>query len=153
VTADDRADDGEDAQLEIGRAVLAAQPFSVLLGAELTSFGDGAARLAVPLRDDLRQQNGYAHGGVLSYAADNAITFAAGSVVGPEVLTAEVKITYLSGARGERVEAAAEVVHVGSRLVTVRCDIHDVRDGERALSAVALGSVAVTGRAGQDADG
>ena len=28
-----------------------------------------------------KQQNGFPHGGVLAYAADNAITFAAGTVV------------------------------------------------------------------------
>lgn len=44
--------------------------------------------LPAPLSDDgdpagpgrLRQQNGVLHGGVLSYAADNTLTFAAGTV-------------------------------------------------------------------------
>jgi uncharacterized protein (TIGR00369 family) len=127
------------------RAVLRAQPFSVLVGTEITQFGDGHATLNVPLRDDLRQQNGFAHGGILSYAADNAITFAAGSVVGTSVLTSALQINYLSGARGDLLEASAHVVHVGRRQVSVRCDVYDHRDGGRELCAVAQGTVTRTG--------
>ncbi|WP_328524655.1 PaaI family thioesterase [Kribbella sp. NBC_00359] len=50
---------------ELAEKVLAAQPFSVLLGARLTGFGAGGATLELDIRDDLRQQNGYLHGGVL----------------------------------------------------------------------------------------
>jgi acyl-coenzyme A thioesterase PaaI-like protein len=60
--------------LDTARATLDSQPFSRLLGARITAFGDGSAVLEVPVRDDLRQQNGFLHGGVLGYAADNAIT-------------------------------------------------------------------------------
>lgn len=127
--------------IEQARAVLRAQPFSRLLGAELTEFGRGGATLTVALRNDLRQQNGFAHGGVVSYAADNAITFAAGSVVGPSVLTSAMQISYLAGARGELIEAAATTVDVSARLVTVRCDVFDHRDGDRRLCAVAQGTV------------
>lgn len=68
--------------LALGRRVLASQPFSVLVGAELLSFGEGHAQIEVPVRDELRQQHGIVRGGVVSYAADNAIAFAAGSVLG-----------------------------------------------------------------------
>lgn len=32
-----------------------------------------------PLRDEHLQQHGFVHGGVISYLADNALTFAGGS--------------------------------------------------------------------------
>src|SRR5690606_34033311 len=67
-----------DAMLELGRRVLAAQPFSVLLGARLLAFGSSGVELEVPITDVLRQQNGFAHGGVVSYLADNALTYAGG---------------------------------------------------------------------------
>ena len=60
--------------LEWGRKVLASQPFSVLLGAELVVFSPGIAELKVPIKPELKQQNGFVHGGVISYAADNALT-------------------------------------------------------------------------------
>jgi uncharacterized protein (TIGR00369 family) len=128
--------------LPAAQKVLKAQPFSVLLGARLTGFGDGSAELVIPLTEQLRQQHGAAHGGVLSYAADTAITFAAGSVAGDTVLTAEMTINYVRAARGDELVARAEVVHAGATLVTVRCEILDPGgEGER-ICAVAQGTVA-----------
>jgi uncharacterized protein (TIGR00369 family) len=121
---------------------LAAQPFSVLIGARVTHFADGVAELAVPLGERLHQQHGAAHGGLLSYAADNAITFAAGSVVGDSVLTVEMKINYLRAARGEEIRARAEVVHAGSSLVVACCEITDWTGDERRLCAIAQGTIA-----------
>lgn len=67
-----------------GRRILASQPFSVLLDAELLRLGDGRAELRIPVRAELKQQHGFVHGGVISYAADNALTFAGGSALGTE---------------------------------------------------------------------
>lgn len=126
------------------RAVLAAQSFSALLGARLERFGDGRAELVVPIDERLRQQDGVAHGGVVAYAADNALTFAAGSAVGPAVWTAEVKVNYLRGVRGRELVARAEVVHAGSRLVVARCDLFDrAVDGGERLCAAAQGTIAL----------
>ncbi|MEU8225406.1 PaaI family thioesterase [Kribbella sp. NPDC048915] len=106
---------------ELAEKVLAAQPFSVLLGTRLTAFGDGAATLELTIREDLLQQNGFLHGGVLSYAADNAITFAGGAALGPDVLTGGFTISYLRPARGRLLRAEATVVHAGSRQATCTC--------------------------------
>src|SRR5690606_11687387 len=71
--------------LDLARQVLAAQPFARLVGTELTEFGDGAATLIIEIQPEHGQQFGFVHGGVLAYAADNALTFAAGTVLGPNV--------------------------------------------------------------------
>ena len=60
--------------LAMGREVLARQPFSLLLGAELTALRPGHCELALVVTERLKQQNGFVHGGVLSYLADNALT-------------------------------------------------------------------------------
>lgn len=119
--------------------VLAAQPFSALIGARITAFGNGVATLEVPVRDALRQQFGVLHGGVLAYAADNAITFAAGSVLGPKVLTAGVSIDYLRPVREGVLTATARVVHSSRRLAVCRADLSVV--GDSRLCAVAHGRV------------
>jgi hypothetical protein len=67
--------------LAFGRRILAEQPFSILLGAELTAFEPGRAELRLPVRHELKQQYGFVHGGVLSYLADNALTYAGGSAL------------------------------------------------------------------------
>ncbi|MEU8034702.1 PaaI family thioesterase [Streptomyces sp. NPDC049099] len=130
--------------LALARKVLASQPFSIYLGARLTAFGDGAAVLELDVRDELRQQNGFVHGGVLSYAADNALTFAAGTVAGPGLLTAGYTIDYLRPARGEVLRAHARVVRPGRTRVVCRCDLFMMNsDGAQTLCAIAQGTIAV----------
>lgn len=131
--------------LAVAQKVLAAQPFSNLLGARLVAFGQGEATLELDIRDDLRQQNGFVHGGVLSYAADNALTFAAGTVVGARVLTAGFTIDYLRPADGTLLRARAEVVKAGRTRVVCRCDLLTVDDaGAEVVCAVAQGTIAVS---------
>jgi uncharacterized protein (TIGR00369 family) len=143
----------EPLSLDQARAVLRDQPFSVLLGTELVRFGDGHATLGVEMRAELHQQHGFAHGGVVSYLADNAITFAAGSVAGPAVLTSAMQINYLAGARGHRLEAVASVVDGGRRLITVRCDVFDHRADRPYLCAIAQGTAVRMERPPQARDG
>ncbi len=115
---------------------------SRLLGARLTTFGDGAATLEIDVREELLQQNGFLHGGVLSYAADNALTFAAGTTLGAAVLTGGFSIQYLRPATGRTLAARATVVHTGRRQAVVRCDLRIVGDdGTETLCAVAQGTV------------
>ncbi|HEY0602696.1 MAG TPA: PaaI family thioesterase [Herpetosiphonaceae bacterium] len=128
--------------LELGEQILAAQPFSALLQSRLTVFAEGTAELVIPLRPQLLQQHGFVHGGVLSYAADNALTFAGGSVLGPAVVTSEYKINYVKPAQGETLIARASVIASGKRQAVCRCDLF-VDDGEReTLCATALGTIA-----------
>lgn len=130
--------------LALAQKVLAAQPFSNLLGARLTAFGGGEATLELDIRDNLRQQYGFVHGGVLSYAADNALTFAAGTVVGARLITAGFTIDYLRPADGTLLRAHARVVRPGRTRVVCRCDLSTVDGaGTETLCAVAQGSIAV----------
>jgi acyl-coenzyme A thioesterase PaaI-like protein len=84
-----------------GREVLAEQPFSRLLGAQLNRLElGGLCELELPLRTELLQQNGFAHGGVVSYLADNALTYAGGAAASFGVVTAEFKINFVRPAIG-----------------------------------------------------
>ncbi|MBT2389291.1 PaaI family thioesterase [Streptomyces sp. ISL-1] len=128
--------------LDLARKVLDSQPFSRLLGARITAFGNGQAVLEVDVREELHQQNGYLHGGVIAYAADNAITFAAGTTLGPAVLTGGFSVQYIRPATGLTLVARAAVVHSGRRQAVVRCDLFIVNaDGDETLCAVAQGTV------------
>ena len=128
--------------LKDAKEVLATQPFAELVGGELTEFSQGRAELRIPLRRRHRQQDGVVHGGVISYAADNVLTFAAGAAVGPAVWTAGYTIDYLSKVVGDKLIARAQTVRAGARLITVRADLFDHRDGEERLCAAAQGTVA-----------
>lgn len=122
-------------------AVLAAQPFSVLVGARLTVYAPPRAVLEIPLRPELMQQFGFVHGGVLSYAADNAITFAAGTVLGPSIVTTGFTIDYLRPAGGVLLRAEASVVESTKRQALCRCEIIAVDgNGTEKVCAAAQGS-------------
>ncbi len=138
----------EQALLDLGRDILAAQPFSRLVGAELEVLRPGHCVLALPIGEALRQQHGFVHGGVLAYLADNALTYAGSTAMRAPVLTSEFKINYLRPAQGRRLVARADVVHVGRQQAVCRCDVVMVDDagGER-LCAVAQGTVVRTGDA------
>ncbi len=131
-----------DAFLAMGREVLASQPFSVLIGAEMHAFKRGAVDLQVPIVAQLKQQNGFAHGGVVSYLADNALTFAGGSAMGVPVVTGEFKINYVRPAVGDRLIARARAVHVGRAQAVCTCDIFAVQGGVEKLCALAQGTIA-----------
>ncbi|WP_326700778.1 PaaI family thioesterase [Streptomyces sp. NBC_01754] len=134
--------------LQAAQQVLDGQPFSSLVGARLTEFGDGAATLEVDVRDELRQQNGFLHGGVLAYAADNSLTFAAGTTLGAAVLTGGFSIQYIRPATGRTLRARAVVVHTGRRQAVGRCDLYTVdEEGTETLCAVAQGTVLPAGPA------
>ncbi len=126
--------------LKFGRSVLAAQPFSRLLGAELVAFETGAAALALDLKPDHLQQHGFAHGGVVSYLADNALTFAGGSVLGDSV-TLEYKINYLRPAIGKRLIARARVTGSGKTQAVCHCDVFVVGDDGEKMCATAQGTI------------
>ena len=110
--------------LQKGQAFLTRQPFSV------------------PISQKILQQNGFVHGGVLSYAADNALTYAGGTVLDGAVVTSEFKINYLRPAVGERLIARAQAVYAGKSQAVCRCDVFVVMNGEEKLCAVAQGKIA-----------
>ncbi len=88
-----------------GQQVLAAQPFSVMLGAQLTAYTAGHAEIRLTLKPEYTQHMGVAHGGIVSYAADTALAFAGGSVLGVAsgamIFTSEYTINYVKPARGD----------------------------------------------------
>ena len=132
----------DDLQLQaFARQVFASQPFSQYLGAKLTSSGRGTAELSIPIVDHLKQQHGFVHGGVISYLADNSITFAGGLALGGNALTSEFKINYLKPAVGSLLLARAHAKSVGKRQAVCLCEIFVVEDGKENLCAIAQGTV------------
>jgi uncharacterized protein (TIGR00369 family) len=131
-----------DVFLAMGREVLAAQPFSMLLGAELFALTPGRCELHLPVTEQLLQQHGFVHGGVLSYAADNALTYAGGTSLRVPVVTSEFKINYLRPAVGERLIVRAHAVHTSKTQAVCRCEVFVCNGGEEKLCAVAQGTIA-----------
>lgn len=136
--------------LQFGKQILKSQPFSALVGAELTAFSPGQVELTIAITPRLQQQHGFVHGGVISYAADTALTFVGGSVLGPAVVTSEYKINYLRPAIGTVLIARATVIYSSKSQAVCRCEVFVVGDGKEGLCAVSQGTIARMGRSSED---
>jgi len=90
------------------------------LGARLLRVEPGEVDVEVATRDDLLQQHGFLHAGVVASAADSACGYAALSLMptGAAVLSIEFKTNLLAPATGDRIVARGRVIRAG-RTVTV----------------------------------
>ena len=86
---------------------------------------EGMCRLGLRKREDLLQQHGLFHGGVISYLVDNAAAIAAGPLLQPgeDLLSPELKVNYLRPAKVARLVAAARVIKPGRRIAVVSCGV------------------------------
>lgn len=127
--------------LGVGQKILESQPFSRLLGTEVSKLEPGSVELRLPMKDELKQQNGFAHGGVVSYMADNALTFAGGTALGEAVVTSEMKINYIRPAIGEILIARAHTISAGKTQAVARCEVYVVSEKGETLCAAAQGTI------------
>ena len=122
----------------------AKQPIMNLIGARLGVVEPGIVEIVLPFRQDLTQQNGYLHAGVVTTIADSACGYAAFSLMpaGAAVLSVEFKVNLLRPALGESFVARAEVIKAGRTLSVTRADVFAVHeDSGRELVATMQGTM------------
>lgn len=122
------------------RSSFRRQALMELIGAEITRLTPGHCEIALAYRDDLTQQHGFFHGGVVGAIADNAAGYAAFSLMAAadSVLTVEYKLNLMVPSDGDRLIARADVVRPGRTLSVARSDVFVVKDGTEKLTATAL---------------
>jgi uncharacterized protein (TIGR00369 family) len=105
-----------------------------LIGASLTVVEPGYVEVALPWREDLTQQKGYIHGGILGMIADTACGYAAFSLMpaGCSLVTVEYKINILNPGRGALV-AKGQVMKPGRTLTVARAEVYS-EDGKHVAS-------------------
>lgn len=125
------------------RASFARQTFMETLGARMTELGQGWCVIELDRRENLLQQHGYLHAGVVSTLADNACGYAALSAMPMDatVLTTEFKINLLAPAAGERLRAQGRVVRSGRTLSVVTAEVDTLTDGAWKPVALFQGSM------------
>lgn len=123
------------------RSIFDSQPFSRLLGAELTAVGSDSAEIRIRNRPELQQQHGYIHGGVISYLADNALTFAGGLALGGDALTAGYTINYTRPAVGDTIVARAKAVTATRSQAVCQCSVYALTDEAEHLIALTQGTI------------
>lgn len=135
----------EVATLEIMRQVIPKSPFTAFLETEITVCADGVAELEVPIRPELTQHHGFAHGAIVGCVADNACAWAAASVVG-DVVTAEYKLHLLTPAVGQKLIGRGRVIKASSRMVTASADVYAVNGETEKHVATMLATIIPVGK-------
>src|SRR5512139_1007697 len=121
------------------RGSFARQNAMGLIGARITRVEAGRVEIELPVRDDLAQQHGYVHGGVVGMIADSAGGYAAFTLMPADasVLTVEYKINMLAPAAGDLLIATGEVLKPGRSVSIVRADVFAVQ-GDRRTRVAAM---------------
>jgi len=112
------------------RASFDRQKAMALIGASLTNVAPGAVEVALPFRDDLTQQKGFVHGGIIGMIADTACGYAAYSLMPADcsLVTVEYKMNILTPATAS-LAARGEVVKAGRTLTVARAEVY-AQDGK-----------------------
>jgi len=128
------------------RASFARQAAMRTLGATLERVAPGEVDLALAFREDLTQQHGFVHAGVIAAVVDSACGYAALSLMEPgaAVLSVEFKVQLLAPARGARFLALGRVVRAGRTLTVVAGEVRD--DGDEVVALLNGTMMAVRGR-------
>ncbi|MEE4378361.1 MAG: PaaI family thioesterase [Candidatus Competibacteraceae bacterium] len=105
------------------------------INARLTLVRPGYVEISLPYSDEVSQQHGFFHGGVVGTIADSAGGYAGFSLmaVGDGVLTVEFKINLLAPADGELLIARGQVIRPGRTLTITRADVLAVKAGRETL--------------------
>ena len=133
------------AALTRARHLFSQARFLEHLGVTLVDLGPGWAELALPVRPELTQSEGFVHAGAQATLADHASGTAAGTLMGADetVLAVEFKVTLLRPASGERLTCRAEVIRAGRRLMFTEAKVFAHRGGDVRQVASFSGTVAV----------
>jgi len=120
--------------MEHARDSFARQKAMTLIGASLALLEAGASEIRLPYRDDLTQQKGFVHGGIIGMIADSACGYAAYSLMpqSASLVTVEYKINILAPARGSLV-ARGKVVKSGRTLTVALAEVY-AEDGTHVAS-------------------
>jgi uncharacterized protein (TIGR00369 family) len=125
------------------RTSFAKQAIMSTIGARLTRVAPGEVVVELPFRDDLTQQHGFVHAGIVATIVDSACGYAALSLMPPDVavLTAEYKVNLVAPAAGDVLVARASVLKSGRTLTVARGDAFAVKGSEEKLVATMLATI------------
>lgn len=106
------------------RDSFSSQQVMHMIGASLGIVEPGVVEIELPTRDDLTQQDGYVHAGIVTTVLDSACGYAAYTLMPQDtfVLSVEFKVNLLAPAKGQMIKAHAEVKRPGRTLTVCAAD-------------------------------
>ena len=130
---------------ELIREKLEKQYFMHHIGMELDTIEAGRVEGSLDFTDELKQQNGFLHGGVTATLCDVVAGFAAFTLVNEDetVVTADLRVSYLNPGDASRYEAKGWVIKTGSMLHFCESEVWGIYvDGSRKLLAKSSSTMA-----------
>jgi uncharacterized protein (TIGR00369 family) len=126
-----------DSQQKRVEQAISAVPFAKFLGIQLESIEPGGATMSLQVREELKQNAGVVHGGVVASLIDSATAFAILPLLkdNERTTTVDLTISYLRPLVNGKISATAKVVREGGRIVVLSAELHDDQGN---LSATAL---------------
>jgi uncharacterized protein (TIGR00369 family) len=125
------------------RDSFALQRIMATLGARLLRIVPGEVEIELPYREDLTQQHGFLHAGIVTTILDSAAGYAAYTLMPREagVVSVEFKTHLLAPAVGERLVARARVVRAGRTLTVCQADAFMLTGSEERQVAMLVGTM------------
>lgn len=109
------------------------------MGIELEHVEKGRSDLQIKVKQHHLQQNGFTHGGVIATLCDVATGIAAYTEVpeGKNVVTADLKVSFMNPGVAPVVEAVGRVKKAGNLLYFCEAEVFDLNGLDRKLIATA----------------
>ncbi|MCB2230162.1 PaaI family thioesterase [bacterium] len=129
------------------RAYHESTPVHRYLGMELGSIEPGRVIVAMPVRAEFTQQNGFVHAGILTALADAAAGMAAWSLIGEKdnLLSVSIAVSLMRAAKADCLTAEGRVVKAGERVMFCEASVWATDDPERRELVRASFTIAVVG--------
>src|SRR3954466_13421281 len=115
------------------RGSFARQAAMRMLGVTMERVTPGIVELSIPFREDLTQQHGFLHAGIVAAVVDSACGYAALSLMEPgvAVLSVGFKVQLVAPARGMFFRARGEVIRAGRTLTVVSGEMRAYAEAPR----------------------
>ena len=119
------------------RASFARQRVMDTIGATMRQVAPGEVEIELPFREDLTQQHGFLHAGIVGTILDSACGYAALSLMPSDagVLTIEYKINLIAPASGSRMFARGHVTKPGRTITVSAGEVYAEQQGKEKLIA------------------
>jgi uncharacterized protein (TIGR00369 family) len=122
-----------------------ANTYTQHIGFNLTHLDAGIAEGELAVRPEFTQQLNFLHGGLTATIGDIVMGFAAFTLVrkGQQVVTADIRVSYLNPAVSSIIYAKGVVIKAGKRLHFCEAELWTEKDGQQLIVAKASSTMAV----------
>ncbi|MGG5252366.1 PaaI family thioesterase [Neobacillus sp. SM06] len=103
------------------------QPFDEFLGFQYERLNKDSIKIVMPIQSLFLNSVGVIHGGIISSLADVALCNTLGATEDgkQKAVTVDLDVTFIKGAKGNKLAAIAKLVKTGRSLSHAECHIYD----------------------------